>query len=157
MKTMFRLIAAMAFAVAGIKANAQPMNYESMCHNARFLTDRMCYTLGLGEEILDDLYYINYDYIAGVNDYLDDIALGYRTDDYYAVCAARDLALQALLTPYQWSRLMAIEYFYRPISFYNHRWRFAIYAYDHYNRWYFHHPWGWDRYRGGHFFGGCFF
>ncbi len=154
MKTLRNLFAAFALFMVTGAMNAQPMSYDSMRHNARFLTDRMAYTLGLSLDLLDDLYYINYDYICGVNDYLDDVALGYRYDDYYAVLAARDLALQALLTPYQWRRLMAIDYFYRPISFYSHRWRFGIYAYDHYNRWYYSAPWGWDRYRGGHFFGG---
>ena len=154
MKTLRTLSAALAIFITTVSASAQPMSYESMRHNARFLTDRMAYTLGLSLDLLDDLYYINYDYICGVNDYLDDIAWGYRSDDYYAVLAARDLALQALLSPYQWRRLMAIDYFYRPISFYNHRWSFGIYAYDHYNHWYYRNPWGWDRYRGGHFFGG---
>ena len=128
MKRIRTLLAAVALFVATVAVNAQPMSYDAMRMNARFLTDRMAYTLGLGAEILDDLYYINYDYICGVNDYLDDVALGYRSDDYYAVLAARDLALQALLSPYQWSRLIAIDYFYRPISFYGHRWRFSIYA-----------------------------
>ena len=154
MKTLRNLFAAFALFMVTVVSNAQPMSYDSMRHNARFLTDRMAYTLGLSLDLLDDLYYINYDYICGVNDYLDDVALGYRYDDYNAVLVARDLALQALLTPYQWRRLMAIDYFYRPISFYSHRWRFGIYAYDHYNRWYYSAPWGWDRYRGGHFFGG---
>ena len=145
MKRIRTLITTVAIFFVTLAANAQPMSYDAMRMNARFLTDRMAYKLGLGAEILDDLYYINYDYICGVNDYLDDVALGLRYDDYYAVLAARDLALQALLTPLQWSRLMAIDYFYRPISFYGNRWRFGIYAYDHYNYWYFGNPWGWNR------------
>ena len=155
MKRIRTLFTAVALFFATLTVNAQPMSYEAMRMNARFLTDRMAYTLGLSADLLDDLYYINYDYICGVNDYLDDVALGLRYDDYYAVLAARDLALQALLPSYVWTRLMAIDYFYRPISFYGHRWRFSIYAYDnYYNHWYYSAPWGWDRYRGGHFFGG---
>ena len=49
--------------------SAQPMNIYSIRNNARFLTDRMAYTLGLSAAILEDLYYINYDYIYGVNNY----------------------------------------------------------------------------------------
>ena len=135
---------------------AQPMNYNAIRNNARFLTDRMAYTLGIGTAaIIDDLYRINYDYIYGINEYLDDIALGYRYDDYMAICAERDYALQMLLGDVLWSRLIGYDYFYRPIIFENHRWRFGIYAYDwHRDHFYFGAPRYFSGYRGGHFFGG---
>lgn len=110
--------------------NAQPMSYYAMRDNARFLTDRMAHTLGVASYLLDDLYRINYDYIYGVNEYLDDVACGYYYDDYMAVVYARDAALRRLLTAYQWNRYISLDYFYRPISFGNSRWRFAIYAHD---------------------------
>lgn len=140
----------------GTSAFAQPMNYNAIRNNARFLTDRMAYTLGITSmDIIDDIYRINYDYIYGVNNYLDDIALGYRYDDYLAMCAERDYALRMLLGDVIWGRLIGFDYFYRPIIFENHRWRFGIYAYD-YNRSFFHFgiPHHFHEYRGGHFFGG---
>lgn len=135
--------------------NAQPMSYYAMRDNARFLTDRMAHTLGVASYLLDDLYRINYDYIYGVNEYLDDVACGYYYDDYMAVVYARDAALRRLLTAYQWNRYISLDYFYRPISFGNSRWRFAIYAHDPFHtRFYYREPIHFASYRGGHFFGG---
>lgn len=135
---------------------AQPMNYNAIRNNARFLTDRMAYTLGISNiALLDDIYRINYDYIYGLNEYLDDIALGYRYDDYMDICAERDFALRMLLGDVIWNRLIGYDYFYRPIVFSNHRWHFGIYLHDH-NRDFFHYsvPRYYHEYRGGHFFGG---
>lgn len=139
----------------GTSAFAQPMNYNAIRNNARFLTDRMAYTLGIASmDIIDDIYRINYDYIYGINNYLDDIALGYRYDDYLLMCQERDYALRMLLGDILWGRLITFDYFYRPIIFENRRWRFGIYAHD-YNRGYYHYsvPRYYDGYRGGHFFG----
>lgn len=155
MKTLKTTLAAMMIMLTSVAATAQPMNPYAIRSNARFLTDRMAYTLGLSAAILDDLYCINYDYIYGVNDYLDDVALGYRYDDYMAVVYARDYALRRLLTERQWALLMTYDYFYRPISFINHRWSFGIYLHDrHFDRFYYHAPRRFNDYRGGHFFGG---
>lgn len=136
---------------------AQPMNYNAIRNNARFLTDRMAYTLGITNPILiDDIYRINFDYIYGVNEYLDDVALGYRYDDYMMICEERDYALRMLLGDVLWSRIIGYDYFYRPIMFENRRWRFGIYLHD-WDRahFYFSAPRYYDGgYRGGHFFGG---
>lgn len=136
---------------------AQPMNYNAIRNNARFLTDRMAYTLGINNPVLiDDIYRINFDYIYGVNEYLDDVALGYRYDDYMMICEERDYALRMLLGDVLWSRIIGYDYFYRPIMFENHRWRFGIYLHDwDRSRFYFSAPRYYDGgYRGGHFFGG---
>lgn len=137
----------------GTSAFAQPMNYNAMRNNARFLTDRMAYTLGITSlDLIDDLYRINFDYIYSINDYLDDIALGYRYDDYMSICAERDFALRMLLGDLLWNRIVGYDYFYRPILFENHRWRFHIYAYD-YNihHYYCHIPTHFNHYHGGHY------
>lgn len=136
---------------------AQPMNYNAIRNNARFLTDRMAYTLGINNPVLiDDIYRINFDYIYGVNEYLDDVALGYRYDDYMMICEERDYALRMLLGDVLWSKIIGYDYFYRPIMFENHRWRFGIYLHDwDRTRFYFSAPRYYDGgYRGGHFFGG---
>lgn len=155
MKTFRTLLLSMALFVSAISASAQPMSFYAIRDNARFLTDRMVYTLGIASELIDDLYAINYDYIYGVNDYLDDVALGYRYDDYMAVMEARDLALRRLLTYSQWRRLMEYDYFYRPIVFGSNRWYFSIYRHDpHVGHFYYAAPPRYVSYRGGHFFGG---
>ena len=155
MKNLKMIIATLALVVGTMTATAHPMSYSAMRNNARFLTDRMAYTLGLSTALLDDLYYINYDYICGVNDYLDDVALGYYYDDYMDVLRRRDIALQRLLTSAQWAALMTYDYFYRPISFVDRAWRFALYAFDHRpNYYYYRVPRHFNSYRGGHHFHG---
>ena len=155
MKNLKMIIATLALVVGTMTATAHPMSYSAMRNNARFLTDRMAYTLGLSTALLDDLYYINYDYICGVNDYLDDVALGYYYDDYMEVLRRRDFALQRRLTPAQWAALLTYDYFYRPISFVDRAWRFALYAFDHRpNYYYYRVPRHFNSYRGGHHFHG---
>lgn len=155
MKTLRKQLLTAVFLIATASATAQPMSYYAIRDNARFLTDRMAYTLGIATSLLDDLFCINYDYICGVNDYLDDVALGYRYDDYMAVMAARDAALRSLLTYEQWERLVALDYFYRPIVFRSNRWFFSIYRHDpHVGHFYFAAPPRYHAYRGGLFFGG---
>ncbi|MCM1311676.1 MAG: hypothetical protein NC206_04490 [Bacteroides sp.] len=156
MKATRNILAALMLLIGSLVANAQPMSYYAMRDNARFLTDRMAYTLGVTSAfIIDDLYRINYDYICGVNDYLDDVALGYRYNDYMAVVYERDRALQMLLGATTWARLVTYDYFYRPIAFANRGWRFSIYAHDsHRNHFYCTAPRHFNDYRGGHFFTG---
>ena len=153
--TQYRTLFVSALLMCTVGVGAQPMSDAALRDNARYLTDRMAHDLALGAGLLDDLYCINYDYIYGVNDYLDDVAVGYRLDDYNAVLAARDLALQRLLTPAQWAALVAIDYFWRPICFASRRWFFGIYHYLPFTgHWYFHAPSPYAHYRGGRFFGG---
>ena len=133
--------------------NAQPMSYAVMRDHARFLTDRMAFTLGLRADIIDLVYMINYDYIYGVNEYLDDMAYGYSYAEYDDILYHRDLALRRLFTAAQWARYMSYDYFYRPIVFANNGWRFSIYAYDTRHT-YFHYamPRYYHEYRGGRYF-----
>lgn len=155
MTTPLRLSLCSVLLIGTLSLGAQPMSYDAMRDNARYLTDRMAYTLGLADPLLDDLYCINYDYICGVNDYLDDVAVGYRWDDYNVVLAARDAALMALLTPSQWAALIAIDYFYRPIAFASRHWYFSVYRHMPFTgHWYFRQPAHYPSYRGGRFFGG---
>ncbi len=155
MNTLRNFTVALMMMTVSLTANAQPMSVYSMRNNARFLTDRMAHTLGLSAAILDDLYCINYDYICGVNDYLDQVALGYRYDDYMTVVFARDYALRRLLSERQWALLMSYDYFYRPITFADHRWHFSIYAHDHrMDHFFFNPPRRFNEYRGGAFFVG---
>lgn len=158
MKALRTILTAVVLLTGAMTMNAQRMSIVAMQNNARFLTDRMAYTLGISDPyLIDEIYRINYDYIWGVNDYLDDVALGYYYDDYMAVCAARDAALRNLLGYTIWNRLIGYNYFYRPIVFANRGWRFSIYDYDRYgiHHFYYHAPRPIARgYAGGHFFHG---
>ena len=157
MKALRTTLAAVVLFIGAMTVNAQSMSIAAMRSNARFLTDRMAYTLGISDPfVIDEIYRINYDYIWGVNEYLDDVALGYYYDDYMAVVTARDIALRNLLGVRLWNRVVNYSYFYRPIVFANRGWRFSIYDYDRYgvNRFYFHAPRPLVTYTGGHFFHG---
>ncbi len=157
MKALRTTLAAVVLFIGAMTVNAQSMSIAAMRSNARFLTDRMAYTLGISDPfVIDEIYRINYDYIWGVNEYLDDVALGYYYDDYMAVVAARDIALRNLLGTRLWNRVINYTYFYRPIVFANRGWRFSIYDYDRYgvNRFYYHAPRPLVTYTGGHFFRG---
>ena len=133
MKALRTTLAAVILFIGAMTVNAQSMSIAAMRSNARFLTDRMAYTLGISDPfVIDEIYRINYDYIWGVNEYLDDVALGYYYDDYMAVVAARDIALRNLLGTRLWNRVINYTYFYRPIVFANRGWRFSIYDYDRY-------------------------
>ena len=157
MKALRTTLAAVVLFIGAMTVNAQSMSIAAMRSNARFLTDRMAYTLGISDPfVIDEIYRINYDYIWGVNEYLDDVALGYYYDDYMAVVAARDIALRNLLGVRLWNRVVNYSYFYRPIVFANRGWRFSIYDYDRYgvNRYYYHAPRPLVTYTGGHFFRG---
>lgn len=157
MKALRTTLAAVVLFIGAMTVNAQSMSIAAMRSNARFLTDRMAYTLGISDPyLIDEIYRINYDYIWGVNEYLDDVALGYYYDDYMAVVTARDIALRNLLGVRLWNRVVNYSYFYRPIVFANHGWRFSIYDYDRYgvNRFYYHAPRPLVTYTGGHFFRG---
>lgn len=140
MKTLRTTLTAVVLFIGALTANAQSMSITVMRDNARFLTDRMAFTLGIRDPyIIDEIYRINYDYIWGVNDYLDDVALGYYYDDYMAVVAARDAALRNLLGYRMWNRLAGYSYFHRPIVFVNNRWRFTVYDYDRYGVRHYHY------------------
>ena len=158
MKALRTLLTTIVLLAGVMTMNAQRMSIVAMQSNARFLTDRMAYTLGIHDPyLIDEIYRINYDYIWGVNDYLDDVALGYYYDDYMAVCAARDAALRNLLGYTVWNRILGYNYFYRPIVFANRGWHFSIYDYDRFGpRHYFYAaPRPIARgYAGGHFFRG---
>lgn len=158
MKALKTILVAVALLSGALTLNAQSMSVMAIRSNARFLTDRMAYTLGIRDPFLiDEIYRINYDYIWGVNSYLDDVALGYYYDDYMTVCAARDMALRTLLGQAVWNRLLGISYFHRPIVFANRGWHFSIYDYDRHGRKHFFYnpprPFG-NGYAGGHFLRG---
>lgn len=154
MKALRTLLTAVVLLTGSMTMNAQGMSITVMRDNARFLTDRMAFTLGIRDPyLIDEIYRINYDYIWGVNDYLDDVAMGYYYDDYMTIVAARDAALRSLLGNRVWKRLRGYTYFHRPIVFANQRWRFTIYDHDRYGLHNFHFgvPRPYDAgYAGGH-------
>ena len=67
MKALRTTLAAVILFIGAMTVNAQSMSIAAMRSNARFLTDRMAYTLGISDPfVIDEIYRINYDYIWGI-------------------------------------------------------------------------------------------
>ena len=101
---MKRLILMVAMAIA---FRATAMDRREARAEARYLTDRMAYELGLSPREYDRMYEINYRYLRGVNTYDDLYASRWRN---------RNIALRAFFSDRQWQLYLGADYFYRPLS-----------------------------------------
>ena len=117
------------------------MSYERAREEALYLTDKMAYELNLNDQQYDDAYEINLDYFMSMNSKADLYGryLDYRLTD-----------LRCILHDWQYTLLMATNYFVRPLIWRGGGWFFPIYT--HYTRghFYFHRPGGFLSYVGGH-------
>jgi len=126
-------------AVLTIVSAANAMSYKSARDQAFFLTDKMAYELQLSYDQYNAVYEINIDYIMCV-DTFDDLFGTFWT--------RRNNELRYVLSPAQYNRYMALEYFYRPIMWENKRFVFSIYNYYPKNRYYNVAPPGYQVYKG---------
>ena len=106
---MKRLMIMMALALT-VSASAWAMSYEEAMTEARYLTDKMAYELGLTSREYDRMYRINLDYLLSVDDY-DDL--------YSSSWRARNSAFRAFFNGRQWNLYVGADYFYRPLSWRN--------------------------------------
>ena len=118
------------------------MSYEQAREHALFLTDKMAYELDLTEEQYEAAYEVNLDYLMSVN----------TADEVYSeYWRRRNLDISYILFNWQYTRFCSIEYFYRPLYWYDGFWRFRIFAhYPHRTFFYFGRPGCYVTYRGGH-------
>lgn len=118
------------------------MSYEQAREHALFLTDKMAYELDLTEEQYEAAYEVNLDYLMGVQ----------TADEVYSeYWRRRNLDLSYILFDWQYTRFCTIEYFYRPLYWYDGFWRFRIFAhYPNRTFFYFGRPGCYITYRGGH-------
>lgn len=137
MKKIF--ISLMFMMAACLGANA--MSFERAQEEALYLTDKMAYELNLNDQQYNDAYEINLDYLLRVDSPSDIYG------DYYSY---RLGDLRSILHDWQYSLLMAADYFLRPIVWRAGVWYFPIYG--RYNRGYFYYsrPTVWRTYYGGH-------
>ena len=126
-------------AVLTLGAAANAMSYKSARDQAFFLTDKMAYELGLSDDQYNAVYEINIDYIMCVDVY-DDIFGTYWT--------RRNNELRFVLSPAQYNLYMALEYFYRPISWDNRKFVLTIYNRYPKDRYYRAAPPGYQVYKG---------
>ena len=138
MKKIFTL--AMIMMAMTITANA--MSYKAAKNEALFLSDKMAYELNLTDAQYDAIYEINLDYLMCVDG---------RNDVFGPWWDRRNADLRFVLTPRQYDRYVALNYFYRPISWHNGGLTFHIYSrYTNRSHFYKARPTVYASYRGGH-------
>lgn len=129
------------------------MSNSRMRKEARFLTDRMAYELGLNAMQYDDVYEVNYDFLNGVRYLMDDVVrgYGYAIDRYYNCLDVRNDDLHWILSDRQYHRFLQTEYFSRPIYTSGNKWLFRIYrVYTDVRHFYFGKPHHYATYKGHH-------
>ena len=124
--------------VMTISANA--MSYTAAKNEALFLSDKMAYELNLTDAQYEAVYEINLDYLMSVDS---------RADVFGIWWDRRNADLRFVLNSWQYEKYMALNHFYRPLSWHNGVWTFAVYA--HYDRGHFYkaRPTVFVTYRGG--------
>lgn len=141
----------MAFCWIVLPANASSLG-DIRVH-ARFLTDRMAFELNLNQYQYDDLYEVNFDFLCGIDPYIDDLAYSRSVamDAYYRYLDERNDDLRWILSSAEYLRFMAIDYFFRPIYAVNHCCYLRVYQiYPNRTFFYFGRPRHYLTYRGGH-------
>ena len=113
MKRLSTSIVAMA-AIIGASA----MSYSQAREQAWFLTDKMAYELYLTAPQVSAVYEINLDYIMNV-DFMGDI--------FGTYWERRTREMSYVLSRSQMHTFLALEHFYRPISWVNSSFHFVIY------------------------------
>lgn len=130
------------------------MSTSTVRKESRFLTDKMAYELNLSTYQYNDVYEINYDFIASIRYIMDAVLDGYEwaLDEYYDYLDMRNDDLRYVLNVSQYSRFLATDYFFRPVYTSGNRWSFRVYiTYTNRNQFYFSKPSCYSSYKGAHF------
>ena len=138
---MKKLLVTMAVAITGV-VQAFALTPTAIRENARFLTDRMAYELNLTPQQYEDCYEINYDFIASINPFMDEVVYGYPEyiDRYYNFLDYRNDDLRYIMTEAQYLAFVALDYFYRPIYTHAGNWLFRVYQYYTNTRFFYYDP-----------------
>jgi len=134
-KLMTTLVLLMTIAIS-----ADAMSYSKARNQALFLTDKMGYELDLTDDQYNAVYEINLDYM---------MCIGVQGDLFGTYWIRRNNELEYVLSPYQYERFLATEYFYRPVSWISNAFHFIIYNKYERNRFYRNAPMVYQTYRGG--------
>ena len=150
MTTIWMMIIMLGMSIPAMGA----MSISKMRQNARFLTDKMTYELGLSMMQYDDVYEVNYDFINNVRYIMDDVVrgYGYAVDRYYEYLDYRNDDLRWILSASQYRAFMRAEHFYRPIYTTKSHWVFRIFnVYTDAKHFYYGKPKHYKSYKGEHF------
>lgn len=153
MKRLFILLFVIG-ATAMSSVSMAGMSNSRIRKETRFLTDKMAHELGMNTAQYNDVYEINYDFIASVGDLMDEVVRGYEwaLNDYYQALDVRNDDLRWVLSESQYRRFLGADYFYRPIYASGGRWNFRVYiTYTNHNHFYFDRPYHYRTYCGGHY------
>lgn len=125
----------------GMAFPAQAMTYTQARNEALFLTDKMAYELALSNDQYEVVYEINFDYFYSLVGQTDLYGIGWQR---------RDSDLKYVLTVAQYERMIARDYFYRPVNW-NSGWNFIIYShYTDRSHMYYARPTAYGSYHGAH-------
>lgn len=117
------------------------MSFERAQAEALYLTDKMAYELNLNDQQYNDAYEINLDYLLRID----------SPSDLYGSCYSYRLNdLRCILHDWQYSLLMAADYFIRPVVWRAGGWFFPVYSYYNRGHFYYSRPSVWVSYYGGH-------
>lgn len=133
------ILSLMFMLAACMGANA--MSFERAQAEALYLTDKMAYELNLNDQQYNDAYEINLDYFLRIDSPSDVYG------DYYSY---RLGDFRCILHDWQYSLLLAADYFLRPIVWRAGGWYFPIYGYYSRDYYYYSRPRVWVSYYGGH-------
>ena len=114
MKKMLMMAVMMVMTIS-----ATAMSYNMAKNEALFLSDKMAWELNLTDAQYDAVYEINLDYMMSVNG---------RNDVFGTWWNRRNMDLQYVLTAWQYNKYVALDYFYRPMTWNAGGWTFNIYA-----------------------------
>jgi len=121
--------------------NNRLMSYDEARQGALYLSDKMAYELGLNSAQYDAAYEINLDYLLNLSN---------SSNLYGNYWSRRNSDLRYVLSVYQYDRYMDVNYFYRPVYWYDNR--LSYYVYNRYNNpsyYYYTYPKSYSSYRGG--------
>ena len=134
MKKMLFLAMMMTIAIS-----ASAMTYNEARNEALFLSDKMAYELNLTEAQYDAVYRINLDYLMSISG-RDPLGIWWDR---------RNADLRYVLDAIQYNRYLRINYFYRPLSWYNGAWVFHVRGhYGNHGRFFRPRPAAFASYRG---------
>ncbi len=148
---MKRIISIAIITLFATLSASAAMSNSRVRKEARFLTDKMAYELNLHTAQYDDVYEINYDFIASVRYILDDVARGYRwaREEYDDYLHLRNNELRNALSRTQYNRFLHMEHFRRPLYLDAGKWSFRVYlTYHDRNHFFFPKPHHYRSYKG---------
>ena len=119
---------------------ARAMSYEEARQHAWFLTDKMAYELNLTPEQYDRAYEVNLNYLMSIRT---------ASDCYGSYWEYRDADLRYILFDWQYALYKTIDYFFRPIRWYQSHWYFPIFHRYRRGYYFFSRPTIYVTYRGG--------